>query len=35
LRPDLTSVASPDQFEYGLRLLVESLRLSAQQQGDR
>jgi TetR/AcrR family tetracycline transcriptional repressor len=26
LRPDLVSAASPDQFEYGLNLLVESLR---------
>lgn len=26
LRPDLTSAASSDQFEYGLGLLVESLR---------
>ena len=29
LRADLTSVASPDQFEYGLGLLVESLRTRA------
>jgi TetR/AcrR family tetracycline transcriptional repressor len=29
LRSDLTSAASPDQFEYGLSLLVESLRTRA------
>jgi hypothetical protein len=29
LRPDLISAASADQFEYGLNLLVESLRTRA------
>ena len=29
LRPELVSAASPDQFEYGLSLLVESLRTRA------
>lgn len=29
LRPELISVASPDQFEYGLGLLMESLRARA------